>query len=219
MLLMKKDMGGAAMALGLAHMVMDARLPVRLRVLVPAVENSIGSNAFRPGDVIRTRKGVTVEVGNTDAEGRLVLADALSLADDEHPELLFDLATLTGAARVALGPELPALFCNDAALASELVQAGEFESDPLWHMPLWQPYDEELSSKVADINNVTTSGFAGAIIGALFLRRFVSTTRSWAHVDLYAWNPRERPGRPVGAEAQSLRALYRLLERRYPSER
>ena len=219
MLLMKKDMGGAAMALGLAHMVMDARLPVRLRVLVPAVENSIGSNAFRPGDVIRTRKGITVEVGNTDAEGRLVLADALSLADDEHPELLLDLATLTGAARVALGPELPALFCNDAALAGEIVQAGEVESDPLWHMPLWQPYDEELASKVADINNVTTSGFAGAIIGALFLRRFVSTTRSWAHVDLYAWNPRERPGRPVGAEAQALRALYRLLERRYPSAR
>jgi leucyl aminopeptidase len=216
MLLMKKDMGGAAMALAVAHMVMDARLPVRLRVLIPAVENSVGSNAYRPGDVIRTRRGITVEVGNTDAEGRLVLADALSLADDEHPDLLVDLATLTGAARVALGPELPALFANDDALAAELQEAAASEGDPLWRMPLWAPYDEELSSKVADINNVTTSGFAGAVIGALFLQRFVSATRRWAHLDLYAWNPRERPGRPVGAEAQCVRAVFRMIERSYP---
>ncbi|MCU0976890.1 MAG: leucyl aminopeptidase family protein [Steroidobacteraceae bacterium] len=215
MLLMKKDMGGAAMALAVAHMVMDARLPVRLRVLVPAVENSVGSNAFRPGDIIRTRKGITVEVGNTDAEGRLVLADALSLADDEHPDLLLDFATLTGAARVALGPELPALFSNDDDLAAGLEASGRAEGDPLWRMPLWPSYDEELASKVADINNVTTSGFAGAIIGALFLQRFVSATRAWAHLDLYAWNPRERPGRPVGAEAQCVRTAYRLIQRRF----
>jgi leucyl aminopeptidase len=219
MLLMKKDMGGAAMALAAAHMVMDAQLPVRLRVLIPAVENSVGSDAFRPGDVIRTRKGITVEVGNTDAEGRLVLADALSLADDEHPELLVDFATLTGAARVALGPELPALFCNDDALAAELEAAGREEGDPMWRMPLWAPYDEELGGKVADINNVTSSGFAGAVIAALFLQRFVSATRSWAHLDLYAWNPRERPGRPVGAESQCVRAVYRLIERRLASGR
>jgi leucyl aminopeptidase len=217
MLLMKKDMGGAAMALATAHMVMDARLPVRLRVLIPAVENSVSSNAFRPGDIIRTRKGITVEVGNTDAEGRLVLADALSLADDEHPDLLVDFATLTGAARVALGPELPALFSNDDRLAADLESAGSEEGDPLWRMPLWPSYDEELASKVADINNVTTSGFAGAIIGGLFLQRFVSATRSWAHLDLYAWNPRERPGRPVGAEAQCVRAAYRLIQRRFAS--
>lgn len=217
MLLMKKDMGGAAMALATAHMVMDARLPVRLRVLIPAVENSVGSNAFRPGDIIRTRKGITVEVGNTDAEGRLVLADALSIADDEHPDLLVDFATLTGAARVALGPELPALFSNDGRLADDLESAGREEGDPVWRMPLWPSYDEELASKVADINNVTTSGFAGAIIGGLFLQRFVSATRSWAHLDLYAWNPRERPGRPVGAEAQCVRAAYRLIQRRSAS--
>ncbi len=215
MLLMKKDMGGAAMALAAAHMLMDARLPVRLRVLIPAVENSVGSNAFRPGDVIRTRKGITVEVGNTDAEGRLVLADALSLADDEHPDLLVDFATLTGAARVALGPELPALFSNDDRLAADLEAAGIEEGDPLWRLPLWPSYDEELVSKVADINNVTTSGFAGAIVGGLFLQRFVSATRSWAHLDLYAWNPRERPGRPVGAEAQCVRGAYRVIQRRF----
>lgn len=215
MLLMKKDMGGAAMALATAHMVMDAGLPVRLRLLVPAVENSVGSDAFRPGDVIRTRKGITVEVGNTDAEGRLVLADALSLADDEQPDLLIDFATLTGAARVALGPELPALFSNDDGLARELEEAGREQGDSMWRMPLWAPYDEELSSKVADVNNVTTSGFAGAVIGALFLQRFVSAHRRWAHLDLYAWNPRERPGRPVGAEAQCVRAAYRLIARRF----
>lgn len=215
MLLMKKDMGGAAMALATAHMVMDAGLPVRLRVLVPAVENSVGSNAFRPGDVIRTRKGITVEVGNTDAEGRLILADALSLADDEQPELLIDFATLTGAARVALGPELPALFSNDDGLARDLEEAGRAEGDPMWRMPLWPSYDEELSSKIADVNNVTTSGFAGAVVGALFLQRFVSAHRRWAHFDLYAWNPRERPGRPVGAEAQCVRATYGVLARRF----
>ncbi|HKE94854.1 MAG TPA: leucyl aminopeptidase family protein [Povalibacter sp.] len=215
MLLMKKDMGGAAAALGLAHLIMDAKLPVRLRVIIPAVENAISGNAFRPGDVIATRKGLSVEIGNTDAEGRLILCDALALADEEKPDLLIDLATLTGAARVALGPELPALFCNDDALAAEVVRTGLAESDPLWHMPMWQGYDDELSSKIADINNVSASGFSGAIIAALFLRRFVSEARAWLHIDLYSWNGKERPGRPVGAEAQCIRALYAFLKARY----
>jgi leucyl aminopeptidase len=216
MLLMKKDMGGAACVLGLAHMVMDARLPVRLRVLIPAVENSVDATAYRPGDVLRTKKGLTVEVGNTDAEGRLVLADALALADEETPDLLLDLATLTGAARVALGPDLPALFSNDEQLACDIEAAARDESDPVWRMPLWQPYDEDLASKVADLSNVSSHAFAGSIIGALFLQRFVAATTRWAHLDLYAWSPRDRPGRPVGAQAQCIRALYRMLERRYP---
>ena len=219
MLLMKKDMGGAACALGLAHMVMDACLPVRLRVLIPAVENSVDAVAYRPGDVLRTRKGLTVEVGNTDAEGRLVLADALALADEEMPELLIDLATLTGAARVALGPDLPALFCNDEQLAHDIESAAVEETDPLWRMPLWQPYDEDLASKVADLSNVSSHAFAGSIIGALFLQRFVAAGTRWAHIDLYAWSPRDRPGRPVGAQAQCIRALYRMLEKRYAGSR
>jgi leucyl aminopeptidase len=215
MALMKKDMGGAACVLGLAHMVMDAKLPVCLRVLIPAVENSVASQAFRPGDVIRTRKGITVEVGNTDAEGRLVLADALALADEQQPDLLVDMATLTGAARVALGPELPAMFSNDDALAGALRAASAAEADPLWHMPLWTGYEEDISSKVADINNISGSTFAGSIIGGLFLRRFVSPGTPWLHLDLYGWNPKDRPGRPVGAEAQSLRAVYRLIKDRH----
>ncbi|HEY6641261.1 leucyl aminopeptidase family protein [Povalibacter sp.] len=215
MLLMKKDMGGAAAVLGLAQVIMDAKLPIRLRVIVPAVENAIAGNAFRPGDVIATRKGLSVEIGNTDAEGRLILCDGLALADEEKPDLLIDMATLTGAARVALGPELPALFSNDDAAAAELVRIGLVESDPLWHMPLWPGYDDELSSKIADLNNVSASGFSGAIIAALFLKRFVSDARTWMHIDLYSWNGKDRPGRPVGAEAQCIRALYAFLKTRY----
>jgi leucyl aminopeptidase len=215
MALMKKDMGGAAVALALAHMLMSARARVELRVLVPAVENSVGGNAYRPGDVLSTRKGLTVEVGNTDAEGRLVLCDALALADAEHPDLIVDFATLTGAARVALGPELPALFGNDDALVQDLARVAAAEHDPLWPMPLWQSYEDELASKIADLNNVAGSTFAGAIFGALFLKRFVNESTPWLHIDLYAWNPKDRPGRSVGAEAQAVRGVYRYLVKRY----
>ena len=215
MALMKKDMGGAACVLALARMIMEARLPVRLRVLIPAVENSVSGTAYRPGDVIATRKGLSVEVGNTDAEGRLVLCDALAEADTERPDLLIDLATLTGAARVALGPDLPALFCSDETLIGEIMRHARAEQDPLWPMPLWAAYDEDLSSKLADLNNVSPHSFAGAIIGALFLRRFVGEQTRWIHVDLFAWNPKERFGRPVGGEAQCVRALYALIAARY----
>jgi leucyl aminopeptidase len=215
MLLMKKDMGGAACALALARVVMESDLPVRLRVLVPAVENAVSGNAYRPGDVLRMRKGITVEVGNTDAEGRLVLADALAAADVEKPDLLIDLATLTGAARVALGPELPAVFGLRDATVEAAVRHGRRLADPLWPMPLWAGYDEDLASKVADINNVSGSPFGGAIIGGLFLKRFVTESPDWLHLDLFAWNPKERPGRPVGAEPQAVRALHALLVERY----
>ena len=215
MALMKKDMGGAAVALALAHMLMSARIAAQILVLIPAVENAIGGNAYRPGDVLTTRKGLTVEVGNTDAEGRLVLCDALAAADAEGADLIIDFATLTGAARVALGPELPALFGNDPAVVADLVRAAGAEHDPLWPMPLWAPYDEELSSKIADLSNVSATSFAGAIFGALFLQRFVTASPRWLHIDLYAWNPRERPGRAVGAEAQALRGVYRYLVQRY----
>jgi leucyl aminopeptidase len=215
MLLMKKDMGGAACVLALARLVMESKLPVRLRVLVPAVENAIAGNAMRPGDVLRTRKGLTVEVGNTDAEGRLVLCDALAAADAERPDLVVDMATLTGAARVALGPELPAVFGQHAATVDAIVRHGRAVADPLWPMPLWSGYDDELSSKVADLNNVSSQAFAGAIIGALYLRRFVADTTDWVHIDLFAWNPKDRPGRPVGAEAQAVRAVYAYLAERY----
>ena len=215
MLLMKKDMGGAASVLGLASTIMDARLPVRLRVIIPAVENAVSGNAFRPGDVLQTRRGLTVEVGNTDAEGRLVLADALALADTEQPDVLIDLATLTGAARIALGPELPALFTADDRFAAALERSGAAMTDPLWRLPLWPGYDDDFGSKIADINNVSGSGFSGAIIGALFLKRFVSQAKSWAHIDMYAWNGKERPGRPVGAEPQCIRALYAYLKERF----
>jgi len=215
MALMKKDMGGAACAAALARMVIDAGLAVRLRLLIPAVENSVAGNAYRPGDVLATRKGLSVEVGNTDAEGRLVLCDALADADTESPDLLIDLATLTGAARVALGPELPALFGSDQTIVDEVMRHAALEHDPLWPMPMWPGYDEDLSSKIADLNNVSASAFAGAIIGALFLRRFVSEATRWLHIDLFAWNPKERPGRPLGAEAQCVRALFAMLAARY----
>jgi leucyl aminopeptidase len=215
MLLMKKDMGGAACALALAQLLLETGAPVDLRLLIPAVENSVGSQAYRPGDVWRSRKGLTVEIGNTDAEGRLVLADALTAADEERPDLLIDLATLTGAARSALGPDLPAAFGSSDALLAELRACGEEECDPLWPMPLWQPYDEDLASRVADLGNVSANAFAGAIYGALFLRRFVSAAPAWLHLDLYAWNPKDRPGRPLGGEAHCVRALYRLIRRRF----
>jgi len=214
MLLMKKDMGGAANAMALAHMIMARRLPVRLRVLVPAVENSVSSQAFRPGDVLTARDGKTVEIGNTDAEGRLVLADALVEASSESPEFMFDFATLTGAARVALGPDLPALFTDDDDLAAELSAAAAAARDPLWRLPLWTAYDEDLDSPVADLNNAPGGGFAGAVTAALFLRRFVKAPR-WAHVDLYAWTPKAKPGRPLGGECQAARAVFALLEHRY----
>ena len=215
MLLMKKDMGGAACALALARLVMDSRLPVRLRVLVPAVENAISGDAMRPGDVLRTRKGLSVEVGNTDAEGRLVLCDALADADAERPDLIIDMATLTGAARVALGPELPAIFGSRNETVDAIVRHGRGLADPLWPMPLWSGYDDELGSKVADLNNVSSQAFAGAVIAALYLRRFVTETPDWVHIDLFAWNPKERPGRPVGAEAQAVRAVHAYLSERY----
>jgi leucyl aminopeptidase len=212
---MKKDMGGAAVALALAHMLMSVRVRAELRVLVPAVDNAVSGNAYRPGDVLATRKGLTVEVGNTDAEGRLVLCDALALADAEGPDLIIDLATLTGAARVALGPELPALFGNDERIVHDLARTAAAENDPLWPMPLWAPYEDELSSKIADLNNVASSGLAGAIFGALFLKRFVGESTPWVHIDLYAWNSKDRPGRGIGAEAQGVRGLYRYLLHRY----
>jgi leucyl aminopeptidase len=215
MILMKKDMGGAALTLALARMLMGADAPVQLRLLIPAVENSISGRSYRPSDVLRSRKGPTVEVGNTDAEGRLVLADALAEADEEQPDLLIDLATLTGAARVALGPELPAIYSNPPELADELRKIGDAESDPMWTLPLWPGYDEDLGSRVADLNNVSSSQFAGSIIGALFLKRFVTQTRDWLHADVYAWNPKERPGRPLGAEPHTVRALYRLIRQRF----
>ena len=215
MLLMKKDMGGAANALGLAHMIMDAGLKVRLRVLIPAVENAISGRAFRPGDVFRSRKGLTVEIGNTDAEGRLVLADSLTLAGEEAPALLVDFATLTGAARVALGPEVVPVYTADDALASDLARHGAAVADPVWRTPLWAPYATMLDSKVADINNASQSPFAGSITGALFLSRFVPESVRWLHADIFAWNPATKPGKPEGGEAQAIRALYALLGERY----
>jgi leucyl aminopeptidase len=215
MLNMKKDMGGAATLLALAHMLMDRSAPLRLRMLIPAVENAISGAAFRPRDVYRSRKGLTVEIGNTDAEGRLILADAIALADEETPELIIDMATLTGAARVALGTEIPPFYTDDDALATALAGAGVQESDPLWRMPLWRPYDQLLESKTADVNNVASGNFGGSITAALFLRRFVAAAKAWLHFDIYAWNQASKPGRPEGGECQGARALYRLLVERY----
>ncbi len=215
MLLMKKDMGGAAAAIAAARMIMQARLPVRLRLLVPAVENAVSGASFRPGDVLTSRKGLTVEIGNTDAEGRLILADALALADEEAPELLIDYATLTGAARVALGPELPPFYTHDDGLAAEIARIGMAVNDPVWRMPLWQPYDAMLDSKIADVNHVSGGAFAGSATAALFLNRFVEKSRSYAHLDIYAWNPSTKPGRPEGGECQGARLTYALAKQLY----
>jgi leucyl aminopeptidase len=211
MRLMKKDMGGAAHAIALARLIMQRQLPVRLHMLVPAVENAIAGNAYRPGDVVRTRKGLNIEVGNTDAEGRVILCDALAYAVEQKPKTLVDFATLTGAARVALGPELPVLFANDERLAARLLAAADAEQDPMWRLPLWRNYRRLFESDVADFNNSGKGGFAGAIVGALFLDYFVPGDVAWAHFDVYSWNDASRPGRPLGGEAQGLRAVLAAL--------
>jgi len=215
MLLMKKDMGGAAHALGLARMIMEANLAVNLRVLIPAVENSVSGNAYRPGDVITSRKGLTIEVGNTDAEGRVVLADALTEAAREKPDLIIDLSTLTGAARIALGTEIAALFSNDDKLAQDITYHSEKQSDPIWRLPLFSQYRDSLNSSIADINNATSDSYAGAITAALFLKEFVPDDISWVHFDMMAWNLKSRPGRPAGGEAMALRALFSYLSTKY----
>ncbi len=215
MLLMKKDMGGAAAAIAAARMIMQAKLKVRLRLLVPAVENAVSGGAFRPGDILPSRKGLNVEIGNTDAEGRLILADALALADEEAPELLIDYATLTGAARVALGPELPPFYTHDDGLATEIARLGMAVNDPVWRMPLWPPYDSLLDSKVAEVNHISGGAFAGSVTAALFLNRFVEKAQSYAHFDIYAWNPSTKPGRPEGGECQAARLTYALAKQLY----
>ncbi len=215
MAIMKKDMGGAANVLGLASMIMASGLRVRLRVLIPAVENSVAGNAFRPGDVYPSRNGMTVEIGNTDAEGRLVLADALTLADEEKPDLLIDMATLTGAARVALGPDLPPYYTDDEDLAVAIAASSQAINDPLWRMPFWNPYDGWLSSRIADVNHITDGGFAGSMTAALFLRRFVEKTPAYVHFDIYGWTPKARPALPHGGAAQGIRALFDMMSKRY----
>ncbi len=216
MALMKKDMGGAANILGLAHLIVAGRLDVRLRVLLPVVENAISGSAFRPGDVLASRSGLNVEIGNTDAEGRLILADAITLACEEEPELLIDMATLTGAARVALGPDLPPLYSTNQELARQLVELGARWGDPLWHMPLWDPYDADLSSSVGDVSHISSAGgMAGSVTAALFLRRFVQNAGDWLHLDIYGWRPKAQPGRSKGGTDQGMRALYALLKQRY----
>jgi len=215
MALMKKDMGGAANVIALARMIMDVNLPVRLRLLIPAVENAISAEAMRPGDIIKSRNGLHIEIGNTDAEGRLVLADALEYGGEESPDLLLDMATLTGAARIALGPDLPPFYSDDETLVDEIKHFSQACHDPLWHMPLWQPYFKMISSPFADLNNTNQDGFAGSITAALFLSRFASGAKSWAHFDIYGWTPTARPGFPKGGEAQGIRTLYALLRARY----
>lgn len=215
MKLMKKDMGGAAHVLGLAQLIMATKLPVRLRVLIPAVENSVSGNAFRPLDVLPTRKGLTVEIGNTDAEGRVILSDALYEAATEHPDLLIDCATLTGAARVALGTEMPAFFTPDDDVSAQLMAASNEQADPLWRLPLFAGYEEQLKSSVAHLNNAPSSGYAGAITAALFLKKFVEDVTAWVHIDMMAWNIKARAGRPEGGEAMGLRALYAMIAARY----
>jgi leucyl aminopeptidase len=215
MRLMKKDMGGAAHALALASLIMGGKLPIRLHVLIPAVENAVSGAAYRPGDIVRSRKGSFVEIDNTDAEGRLILADALARAAEDEPELIVDFATLTGAARVALGPDLPAFFANDDALASAVQQASRGVEDPIWRMPLWDAYDDMLKSDVADFANAANSPMAGAVIAALFLKKFVPPTVEWAHLDTYAWRDAAKPGRPKGGEALGLRAVFAALSARY----
>jgi len=215
MLLMKKDMGGAANVLGLAHAIIDAGLKVRLRVLIAVVENAISAPAFRPGDVLPSRSGQTVEIGNTDAEGRLILGDALTLGDEESPELMLDMATLTGAARTALGPDLPPLYSTDDRLAADLMAAGLRSDDPLWRMPLWEPYDKMMDSKIADVNNAGSTPFAGSITAAMFLKRFVKNAKAWVHLDIFGWAPEARPGRPFGGTDQGIRSVYGTLKARY----
>lgn len=215
MILMKKDMGGAATALALAQMIMGADLPVRLRVILPIVENAIAGNAMRPSDIYPSRKGLTVEIGNTDAEGRLILADALTLGDEDAPELLIDFATLTGAARVALGPDLPPFYTMNDELADEIAQCAKIAHDPVWRMPLWDPYDKLLDGKVGNLSNISGGAFAGSITAALFLRRFVEKAKAWVHFDIYAWNPSAKSARPEGAEVQAARLLFDLIESRY----
>jgi leucyl aminopeptidase len=215
MLLMKKDMGGAAHVLGLAQMIVSAKLPVRLRVLIPLVENAVSGNAYRPGDILQSRKGITVEIGNTDAEGRLVLADALTEAVSEQPDLLIDIATLTGAARVALGTDLPALFSNDDEVAHAVIQHATKENDPVWRMPLFSGYRESLNTPFADINNCSSDAYGGAITAALFLKEFVPDNIPWMHLDLMAWNLKSRPGRPQGGEAMAIRGLFSFLQNKY----
>ncbi|MCB1384710.1 MAG: leucyl aminopeptidase family protein [Nitratireductor sp.] len=217
MALMKKDMGGAANVLGLARLIMGAGLKVNLRVLIPAVENSVAGNAFRPGDILPSRKGISVEIGNTDAEGRLILGDALAYGDEEKPDLMIDMATLTGAARVALGPDLPPFYSDDEDLAAGLAAASRAEGDPLWRMPLWQPYDAMLASKIADTNHITSGGFAGSVTAALFLKKFIGPATPWIHLDIFAWVPNAKPWCPVGGEAQGIRALFKLIGSRYPA--
>ncbi|HSW93668.1 MAG TPA: leucyl aminopeptidase family protein [Gammaproteobacteria bacterium] len=218
MLLMKKDMAGAAHVLGLARMIMQADLPVNLRVLIPAVENAISGNAYRPGDVITSRKGLTIEIGNTDAEGRLVLADALCEAVSEKPDLLIDISTLTGAARIAVGTDISAMFCNQDTLADAVMQYGMQTSDPIWRLPLFSGYREALNSPIADINNAGADSYAGAITAALFLKEFVPDDIPWLHFDMMAWNLKSRPGRPQGGEAMALRALFALIAEKYPAK-
>jgi leucyl aminopeptidase len=217
MRLMKKDMGGAAHALALARLIATERLPVRLHLLIPAVENSVSGSAVRPGDIVRSRAGLFVEIDNTDAEGRLILADALARAGEDDPELTIDFATLTGAARVALGPDLPAMFSNDDDLAARLEAAAGDVDDPLWRMPLWDAYDEMLKSDIADIANASATPFAGAVVAAMFLKRFVKPETRWAHFDTFAWRPNARPGRPKGGDALGLRATFAMLKDRYPA--
>lgn len=216
MAIMKKDMGGAAHAFALARMIIGAKLNLRLRVLAPVVENAISGDAFRPGDILKSRAGMTVEIGNTDAEGRLILADALALASEEEPALLISLATLTGAARVALGPDVVPYYCDDMGLCAALDAASAATFDPVWRLPLWRPYDSMLSSPVADMNNVAGGNFAGSVLAALFLRKFTTGAAAWMHFDLYAWRPKAAPGRPQGGEAQAIRALFDVLARRFP---
>ncbi|MDJ0513505.1 MAG: leucyl aminopeptidase family protein [Methyloceanibacter sp.] len=211
MSLMKKDMGGAAAALAFAVMVMRTKLPIRLRVLIPAADNSVAGNAFRPGDVLQSRNGMTVEIGNTDAEGRLVLADALSLADEEAPDYLVTFATLTGAARVALGPDLPPFYSTDEAFAEGMLKSSHAVGDPVWRMPFWAPYDKLLKSNIADVNHISEGPFAGSVTAALFLKRFVEHAKRYAHLDIYGWVPRQQPGRPRGGEPHAARALYEYL--------
>ncbi len=215
MALMKKDMGGAANVLGLASMIMAARLPLRLRVLIPAVDNNVSANAFRPSDVLQSRNGMTVEIGNTDAEGRLVLADALTLADEERPDLIIDMATLTGAARVALGPDLPPFYTDNEDLAAHILSHADAESDPVWRMPLWPRYDGWLDSRIADVNHISEGGFAGSVTAALFLKRFVSRATAYAHFDIFGWTPVARPGRTHGGADQAIRGLFAALSDRY----